>query len=115
MKAAVEATFEFGASHTAASCEHSDGHLWIVTATIDGDINWRTGMVIEPAILVDAFHRLVTELSGTNLNDMLPGVTTTPEGLAAYIRERLLADAPISGVSVDMRPGYRIRLEWPRR
>jgi hypothetical protein len=50
-----------------------------------------------------ALDAVVDELRNRDLNDMLPGVITTPEGIALYVHERLVLDWPkLIAVAVTM-------------
>ncbi len=115
MNASAAVMFVFAASHEAPCCPRSDGHAWNVRVSIGGEINYRTGMVTDIQVFAKTCMQICNELHGTDLNQMLPGVTTTPEGVASYIHERLVMTFPISRVAVEMRPGYAVELEWPRR
>ncbi len=83
--------------------------------------NSTTARISTPGLVVDhgefraALTTLVGELDHRHLNDMLPGVVTTPEGIAIYIHERLILAWPhVTLVSVSAGP-YRAVMEWTLR
>lgn len=101
----VEESFE--ASHQVPGhsvCgERHGGHVWKVVVGVEGGLDPKTIQVVDHADLAKALHRVVREIRGRHLNDMLPGVIPTPEGVGLYIRERMILEWPrISFVSVEM-------------
>lgn len=92
------------------------GHDWIVEVTAEGEVSPKTHTVVE----VNAFHHALAvvcrELRFRDLNDMLPGVPATAEGIASYVHERMVMEFPqIVSVSVSMGNLYTSTLEWQRR
>jgi len=88
------------------------GHRWTVSVTVTGGLDPKTIMVVDHAELVGALDSIILELQGHNLNDMLPGVVTTPEGIGLYFRERLILDWPtISQIRVETSIGITAVLE----
>lgn len=118
MKALVTVRDEFAASHSVrdhSTCWRGDGHTWLVEASVSGEISPKTGMVVDHGEFADALRTICNELRHRDLNDMLPGVVTTPEGIASYIRERLILTFPgVTRVSVSYET-YSAVLEWPLR
>lgn len=118
MKARVSVTSTFSASHNVPKhtiCGKGDGHDWSVRATVEGELNPKTGMVVDHGEFAEALRMVCSEFDHRDLNDMLVGVVPTPEGLAAYIRERLIFAFP-NVVNVEVRMGtYTAELEWQLR
>jgi len=86
----------FSGSHKPAGvpgCERGDGHTWKVWVgvtgplekTADSDIRRVRNSVDLRADML----RVVAEIDGRHLEDMMPGVLTTTEGIAAWLLERL--------------------------
>lgn len=119
MRALVTVSGGFEASHVVAdhsTCGRGDGHAWTVEATLlESDIGPLSKMVVDHGEFRAALIAVLSEFDHRNLNDMLPGVVTTPEGIAAYVHERLILNWPwVTMVSVSAGP-YRAVLEWPLR
>ena len=98
MQIVVSASVTFDAGHRTAlppDCYVSQhGHRWEVKAAADGE-------QALPALL-EHLATIANELRNRDLNTMLPGVTPTPTGLAAYVRERInLAVPTLVSVWVD--------------
>jgi 6-pyruvoyl-tetrahydropterin synthase len=80
------------------------GHSWTVTATVEGTTA-RSGLVVDPADFRAALAAVTDELDGREIVDMAPGIVPSPEGVAAYVAERLLLAYPrLASVSVAI-PG----------
>lgn len=118
MKATVTVRGDFNASHIVEghkSCERLHGHLWEVEASVSGEVSPKTGMVVDCSELDKALTAILAEFDNRHLNDMLPGVHPTPEGVASYIRERLIMVFPsVTRMSVDI-GRCRAELEWSVR
>lgn len=118
MRATSTARNHFSASHIVdghSVCGKLHGHRWAVDVTVEGQISPKTGYVVDHGELAEALQSVVDELDRRDLNAMLPGVVPVPEGVAGYIRERLLFWFP-SITSVMVRAdSYEATLEWPLR
>lgn len=118
MKAKSTVIGAFSASHIIdghSACGRLHGHDWTVEATVSTEALPPTGMVVDHAEFHAALMRVLVELEYRHLNDMLPGVPPTPEGVAAYVHERLLLAYPnLTSVAVGIGP-YRAVLEWTVR
>lgn len=94
----VQISFEAG--HKLIPCNgmvDPHGHRYLVR----GFIERKYDPIIPPKLdeLRDKMTEIRNELHGAIIDDMLPGVATTPGGIAAYLLERLmLCDA------VEVRP-----------
>ncbi len=88
----------FDAGHTVKDLDPcarpGHGHHYDVRVAVTGDLDPKTGWPRASDDLVQALESLCEELHGEDLNAMIPGVATTPLGIAAYIRERLLLRYP---------------------
>lgn len=92
------------------------GHRWTVTVTVGGTLDAQKVYVVDHHRLLAAVREVVDELRDHNLNDMLPGVRPTPEGLAIYFHERLALGVPrIVAVEVGMGDEIKTRVEWDLR
>ena len=79
------------------------GHVWTIGITLAGGLDPKKVLVVDHGDLRAALDRVVDEFDGRDLNDMLPAVVTTPEGLGLYILERLILDWPtLTGATVEM-------------
>jgi 6-pyruvoyl-tetrahydropterin synthase len=82
----------FGASHILDKhpvCSRRHGHYYTVAATFTGEVpagNW--GEVLLPEQFVQVVG-VIRELSGSHINDMMPASYASPNGIAAYLLERL--------------------------
>jgi 6-pyruvoyl-tetrahydropterin synthase len=105
----------FEASHFVMDhslCGRTHGHQWNVAVTVEGGLDPRKIWVVEHGELLSSLNRIVREFADRDLNDMLPGVVTTPEGLALYVRERMTLEWPrIVRIEVEMGPSIVIALE----
>lgn len=100
----AQASFEAGHTiqefHPCARPGH--GHHYDVSVSVAGDLDPKTGWPRATEDLPVDLQLLVSELDGESLTDMLPGIATSPLGIAAYIQERLLLRYPkIVEVTVD--------------
>lgn len=79
----------FDAGH-AADCPNTTGfhgHRYLIRAYIHGPYDPKRPSLIDEVRLKLADIR--TELQGTVIDQMLPGVTTTKAGIAAWVLERI--------------------------
>jgi 6-pyruvoyl-tetrahydropterin synthase len=92
------------------------GHRWTVAVSVEGTLDTKTMFVVDYYQLLDAVREVVHELRNHSLNDMLPGVRPTPEGLAIYFHERLSLQFPrIVTIEVGMGDEIRSRVQWDLR
>ncbi len=118
MRALVTVSTSFPASHTVtghSTCGRGDGHEWTVEATTAVADATPTRMVVDHGEFHAALVAITGELTNRNLNDMLPGVVCTPEGIAAYVHERLILNWPSTTLVSVSTGAYRAVLEWPIR
>lgn len=118
MRASVTVQSRFSASHVIEGhpvCGRVHGHAWVVSATVDGPVSPKTGAVDGSSDLATGLAHVIVELDHKHLNDMLPGVVPTPEGIAAWVHERLLLASPrLTSVTVDD-GDYAATLVWEIR
>lgn len=112
-KTTVKTSFE--ASHLVEEhtlCGRDHGHLWQVAVTVEGGLHPKQHQVVDHHAFLRDLEMIVNEIRDRNLNDMLQGVITTPEGVALYFRERLVLWWPrIVEVEVQMGPSIVVRVE----
>lgn len=118
MRSIITVHGRFSASHTVEGhpvCGRLHGHTWDVDVSVEGPISPKTGTVVDSWALAFALTKLTVELDHRDLDAMVPGVVSVPEGIASYVRERLLLEFPkITIVTVSIED-YSARLEWPLR
>jgi 6-pyruvoyl-tetrahydropterin synthase len=84
MKTTVTVSGSFRASHTHSMC----------SPTIHGH-DWRMSVRAEAGVAMRPFlSMLLAELDLRDLNTMVVGATSTPEGIAAWALERLRGNIP---------------------
>jgi len=92
------------------------GHHWEVEVTVAGGLDPKKVLVVDHGELAEAVRRIGQELDGHSLNDMLPGVVSTPEGVGLYFKERLILDWPlISAIRVAMTPNINVTITMETR
>jgi 6-pyruvoyl-tetrahydropterin synthase len=100
---------QFDAAHRVENyepCALGDGHTWTVSAQCAGALDPKTGFVAGAIGLPLALERICTEYDRTNLDSMMPGVVSTPLGIAGHILERLaLQFSHITVVRVECSDG----------
>lgn len=82
----------FSASHVVKDhprCGRLHGHRWRVAVEITAGQDPASGELSGLPGLADHVEAIARELDREHLNDMLPGATVTPAGVALYVRERL--------------------------
>ena len=87
----------FGAGHVIADDpEHhyAHGHHWRVRVTMRGLLDPVSGTAGRVGLLGQDLDDLVRELSGRNINDMLPQSKPTLEGVGMWFIERLSSSYP---------------------
>lgn len=65
------------------------GHTWKVAASLTADVDRETGEPRGAESLAEDLRSVLFEIDGRNLNEMLPGVQPTANGVAAWILERI--------------------------
>lgn len=90
----VQTTYQamIGASHqlpTEPGCERLHGHTYLITATAEGPFDPKTGRAVGAKSMQAHMDALLVELDRKDLDTMMPGGITTPEGIAAWLVERL--------------------------
>lgn len=98
MDTSISAKATFDAGHTIPKLERcarpNHGHQWTVFAAVSGDLNPDTGFPRGAEKLPDSLDKLAAELSGESLDELLPGVTSSPLGIAASFLEKLVLFYP---------------------
>jgi len=84
----------FDSSHQEKSvpqCSSFHGHTYHVSATVAGNLEQDENDVhrVQWYDTLEALETISKELDHRHLNDMLPGVVTIPETIAAWFLERL--------------------------
>lgn len=84
--------FTFEAGHYLpghAKCGTQHGHSWTLKVSVEGEINYQTGMVVDFSILKDeVWYYVLSKLDHKNLNDEFQFVPTC-ENLVIWIWEQL--------------------------
>lgn len=119
MRHTTTVTVPFEAGHQLDDldgCKWNHGHRWTISVTVQGTLDAKKVYVVDHYVLLGAVREIVMELQGRNLDDMLPGVRTTPEGIAIYFHERLALNIPrIVAIEVGMGDEIKSRVEWDLR
>lgn len=106
----VRAHTSFDATHFVddhAGC----GHRWDVTVHTRDYFNPSKGRLAAEGDLHGALTELVAPLWNRSLNEMLLGASPTPEGVATWITEQLVAQFPdITMVEVNVSYGMNVTL-----
>ena len=91
-------------------CGRLHGHALTITAVIDGlpDVPDAFGAVATPAKL-ELIKGVINELNRRDLNTMIPAGYTSPNGVAAYLLERL-TQLGVVEVSVEDETGNGARV-----
>jgi len=118
MRTTITTTVPFFAGHVIpghSTCGRQHGHDWSVAVSLESSLNPQDGLVVEHGAFQHAVEELVAEFNGRNINDLLPGVLPTPEGIAQYVHERLVFEYPVTKVTVVMSRSISATVEWPSR
>lgn len=98
--------FTFEAAHrlpqvpAGHKCARLHGHSFRVTVHVEGEVDARTGWVLDFADISAAFRPLHGQLDHYYLNEV-PGLENpTSENLARWIWDRLAGTLPLSAVAV---------------
>lgn len=98
------AAASFSASHVVPGhprCGRLHGHRWRVAVEIAAGQDPTTGELVGLPELATAVERFAAEIDREHINDMLPGTSATPAGVALALRERLALRVPgIAAVTV---------------
>lgn len=115
MKHFLTARDVFEAAHRVEGsrlCGVNHGHQWTIEATFSGNLDPKKVWLVDHGDFVAALTAIVDEFRDRDLNDMLPGIITTPEGLGLYVRERLILAWPrLAFIKVSMGPFVSITVE----
>jgi 6-pyruvoyltetrahydropterin/6-carboxytetrahydropterin synthase len=102
----IEDTFDSG--HVVEghpTCGRPHGHRYRVEVTSTLRFEPVRRQVTDTTPLVEAIRGMCFELEGRSLNDMIPGIVPTADGVAAWFMERLLLHFPrVTSVTVWERP-----------
>jgi 6-pyruvoyl-tetrahydropterin synthase len=82
----------FSGSHAPKGVKCASGHTWKVRVGVSGPLEKTDAgvrRVRHSENLRDDLLKVVREIDGRHLEDMMPGVLTTNEGIAAWLLERL--------------------------
>lgn len=118
MRAVATVRGKFAASHVVtghSKCGRLHGHDWFVEATVSGQIDQKTGMVVDFGEIQESLSQILAEFDRKHINDMLPGASPTHEGIAAYIRERIVLNFPLVSSIAISTEDYRVEVEWQIR
>ena len=95
MNVELEKTFRFEAAHSLPNapeghkCRRLHGHSFQVDVTVAGEVDPRTGWLLDYGVIKDAFAPLLEQLDHHHLNDVEGLTNPTSEVLAAWIWEGL--------------------------
>jgi len=97
-------TRRFPASHVLqdhAFCGKLHGHSWRVRVIVRGDPDPEThNLVANDIDFFDRLNALTEEIANRHLNDMLPGIIPSAQGVAGWYWERLSLHYRIDEVTV---------------
>lgn len=65
-------------------CRDMHGHRWTVELCVEGDVDPKTGMVVDFAVLGGLLGTLKSKLDHTVLNDVIPNPTA--ENICLYVK-----------------------------
>ena len=105
---AYTARASFDSSHRVPGypgCDYPHGHTWNVAVTVTGALEPDENDIRRVNLSEDIVYDLtlvIDEIDGRDLDAMLPGISTIPEGVAAWILERL----PVAD-QVEVEMGWR--------
>lgn len=91
------ATARFDAAHKIPDyppCERLHGHSWVVEVAVGGELDPLTGMVRGAPPLQAAVERWCAELDNGDLAELMPGVVTSPLGIASACLDALALRFP---------------------
>lgn len=88
-KARIAKQYNFSAAHQLTGvpdshpCSKLHGHNYMVEVEVRGDVNPKTGFIVDFAYIDDAFDTLINRLDHTNLNDTIENPTA--ENIAQWL------------------------------
>lgn len=91
------ATATFDAMHVIPGlevCTEPHGHSWIVEVDVAGELNPKTGWVRGAEDLIPRLETWCRELHRGDLAELLPGVVTSPIGIASSALDSLALKFP---------------------
>jgi len=89
-------------------CDRIHGHSWIVEVDVAGELDPKTGWVRGAELLPEALDKWAEELNLGSLEELLPGVVTSPLGIASAALDALALRFPtIASVRVLCTDGTR--------
>ncbi len=102
----IEDTFDAGhVLDSPPECARQHGHRYRVEVGMVLRFEASRRQVTDTVPLKSAIRDICAELDGRHLNDMIPGVVPTPDGIAGWFMERLLLSFPrVTRVTVWERP-----------
>lgn len=105
------ATVAFDANHSVDAEHPGCGHRWTLSIEARVYFNPATRMLAPSHDLQLGLHELVDPLRHRSLNEMVLGVSPTPEGLATWASEQLALRFPdITAVTVTASYGASVTL-----
>ena len=105
MELTASATASFNAGHkipALLACTRQHGHFYEIEVTVRGELDPTHGWPRGTEGLTDSVRELALEFNGRDLSEMMPGVVTTPAGMAAQFMERLASQMP-SIIAIEVR------------
>ena len=96
----LEKTFRFEAAHFLPNvpdghkCKRMHGHSFRVTVAVEGEIDDKTGWIMDYGVITKAFSPLGEQLDHHLLNEIEGLENPTSEQLAMWIWNRLKLDLP---------------------
>lgn len=106
----------FSASHLIPDdplCSWNHGHAWTVIIAVRGHAYRKDGVGFERDIIA-RLRAITDEFHLRDLNVLLPGVASTPEGMAVYLYERL-NDQAVTAITVRADEDYGATVEFTAR
>lgn len=108
MDYSVTYSAEFEAAHTIAGhpeCARQHGHRYRVEVRSRLRYHAERRQVTDSEMLRKAVADIAAELNLRSLNEMIPAITTTPDGIASWFMERLMLSFPlVTQVTIWERP-----------
>ena len=95
MKAELSKTFRFDAGHYLPNvpsdhkCARPHGHSYRVTVVVAGEVDARTGWVMDFGEIKRVVEPLIAQLDHTNLNDVKGLANPTSEQIAKWLWDRI--------------------------
>jgi hypothetical protein len=109
----VQIAFEAGHAPVEDPCpdhpNNASGHMYRIRAYCEGKYDPTRRQPMD--VLKDNLAAIRSEFAGQIIDQMMPGASTSPAGIAAYMLERLSPEA----ISVQVRVGENEAMEISRR